>query len=504
MLPLNVITRPARIFFSKSNSSQDLRSLELNSLKNEVIPASSGYALTHDMDDYVLTRKSDVVELEQSKLSNMKSRDFSEDFDVETSLDDESEFPDKGLQAWLAVFGSFIGLVPVFGLLNSLGAIESYISRHQLYNVPASTTSWIFSLYLAMSFLSCIFAGGFFDRNGSLGPMCVGTVIYVGGIMSLASCGTVWQFILAFSFLCGVGTGVLMTPLVSVLATWFLKNRAIATSIATMGGSIGGIIFPLMLKKLYVEVGYAWAIRIFGFICLAFLIASTTLCREREIAKKEPFKSKKELIKWYVSSSLNWRYFCEWKYLFAALGAALAESSLTASSTYLASYSLTRGNSESTSFALITVTNAVGLLGRYLPGYVADKYLGRFNVYIIAVTLAGLSNLIIWLPFGGHVGALWGYVCIYGFSTGSILSLTPVCIGQISRTEDFGKRYSTAYFLQAIITIPVLPIAGVIINKGTVAEYNKFIIFVSVLMLAGAACNAVVRYICVGTRLCRF
>lgn len=271
-----------------------------------------------------------------------------------------------------------------------------------------------------------------------------------------------------------------------------------------MGGSVGGVFFPIMLKKLYKEVGFPWAMRIVGFVCLACLIVSTVLCHERSRVECEPFASKKQLAKWYVSSSFNWRYFLEGKFLFAALGSSLAESSLTASATYLASYSLARGNSETTSYALITATNAVGILGRYIPGYIADRHLGRFNVVIITVLLAGLSNLIIWLPFGGHVGALWAYVCIYGFATGSILSLTPVCVGQISRTEDFGKRYSTAYFLQAIITIPVLPIAGAIINKGTPAEYNKFIIFVSVLMLAGSACYIVSRYICVGAKLCRF
>ncbi|QLQ80873.1 hypothetical protein HG537_0E02280 [Torulaspora globosa] len=497
MLAFDIIVRPAKIFLLKTRNSWDSQNLELKSLD---YPATSGFAPNGDLEDCILTKKNNVVEIGGSKLSNVKSKEFLD----EGTLDDESEFPDRGLQAWLAVFGSFVGLVPVFGLLNSLGAIESYISRHQLASVPASTISWIFSLYLSMSFLSCIFAGGFFDRNGSLVLMCTGTVIYIGGIMCLANCYTVWQFILAFSILCGAGTGVLMTPLVSVLATWFLKRRAIATSVATMGGSVGGAIYPLMLKKLYKEVGYAWAIRITGFICLACLIVSTTLCRERELVQKKPFKSKTELMKWYVSSSLNWRYFLEWKFLFAALGASLAEASLTTSSTYLASYSLTRGNSESTSFALITVINAIGALGRYIPGYVADRYIGRFNVYIIAVTISGLSNLIIWLPFGGYTAALWVYACIYGFSSGSILSLTPVCIGQISRTEDFGKRYSTAYFLQAIVTIPMLPIAGVIINKGTVPEYNKFIVFVSVLMLAGAACNVITRHICVGTKLCRF
>lgn len=503
MFPVNVVTRPAKIFFSRSRSTRDLRSIELRSIASNENPASSGYAADRDFDDAILKKNNDRIDVGPSTKLESGSRDLG-DLDALASPDDDKEFPDGGVQAWLAVLGSFIGLVPVFGLINSLGAIESYISKHQLANVPASTTSWIFSLYLAVSFLSCILAGGYFDRNGSRTPMCTGTVLYVGGIMCLASSKAVYQFILAFSLLCGTGTGILMTPLVSVLATWFLKRRAIATSIATMGGSIGGIFLPIMLKKLYKEVGFPWAMRIVGFICLACLIVSTVLSQERSTVECQPFESKKELVKWYLSSSFNWRYFFDGKFFFAAMGSSLAESSLTASATFLASYSLARGNSETTSYALITATNAVGILGRFIPGYIADRHLGRFNVVIITVLMAGLSNLIIWLPFGGYLGGLWTYVCIYGFATGSILSLTPVCIGQISRTEDFGKRYSTAYFLQAIITIPVLPIAGAIINKGTPAEYNKFIIFVSVLMLAGAGCYMVSRYICVGARYSRF
>lgn len=414
---------------------------------------------------------------------------------------EEDEFPDGGFEAWLAVLGAFIGLVPVFGMLNSLGAIESYISQHQLKDESSSTVSWIFSLYISISFLSCILSGGFFDRDGSTKPMMTGTVIYVGGFFAMANCEKVYQFVLAFSVLSGTGTGVLMTPLVSVVATWFHKRRGIACSSATMGGSIGGIIFPIMLRKLYNEVGFSWAIRITAFVCLACLLFSMKFARERKKPVREPFRSTREMIQWYASSSLNWRYFLEAKFLFAALAASFAECSLTAAATYLTSYSLARGNSESVSYSLITATNALGILGRYVPAYFADRWLGRFNVAIMTISMAALCNFILWLPFGGHIGLLWAYVCLYGFATGSILSLNPVCIGQISSTQDFGKRYSTACLLEAIITLPVIPIGGAIVGNGSIANYNKFIIFVSVLMAAGAGCYAIARYLCTGKHL---
>ncbi|KAH3898711.1 related to Probable transporter MCH4 [Saccharomycodes ludwigii] len=421
--------------------------------------------------------------------------------------DDEESFPEGGIQAYLVVFGSFMGLIPVFGMINSLGAIQSYISYNQLSDVKSSTVSWIFSIFLAISFVSCVFTGAYFDRNGGFIPMAVGSLFYVGGIMGLANCTKVWHFILSFALCTGCATGILTTPLVSCVATWFYKKRALATSIASIGGSIGGIVFPIMLRKLYVEVGFQWAIRILGFICLVCLLTAVFLAKERKNLRKkiEPFDTKWELIKWYVSNSFNWKYFLDLKFLFAALGASFAENSLTCSATFLASYSILRGNSQNISYALITVTNAAGILGRYIPGYLADKCMGRFNVVIITISFAALFNFVLWLPFGGHIGCLWAYVCLYGFSSGSILSLTPSCIGQISKTSEFGQRYSTTYLIEAAMTLPIIPIGGAIIGDGkSVKKYNDFIVFSTMLMVTGVICYIISRVLCVGFAIRKF
>lgn len=500
MLPKDAIVGFAKALVTKKKNGCPVENVEMQ--ENLALDyKSSGYAGNYLPGGSMVKKNNN--EVKNYEFRNQVMNDVAKDTPVaeDNEFDEEGEFPDGGFQAWLAVLGAFLGLVPVFGIMNSIGAIESYISKHQLKDISSSSVSWIFSLYLSISFLSCILSGGYFDRGGSTRPMITGTVIYVGGFFAMANCEKMYQFVLAFSVLSGTGTGVLMTPLVSVVATWFHKRRGIACSMATMGGSVGGIAFPIMLRKLYSEVGFPWAIRVMAFISLGCLSFALKFAREREKPVVEPFHSTREMIQWYASSALNWRYFLDTKFLFAALAAALAESSLTASATYLTSYSLARGNSQSVSYSLITANNALGILGRYVPAYLADRCLGRFNVAIVTISLAALCNFVLWLPFGGHIRLLWAYVCLYGFATGSILSLNPVCIGQISSTQDFGKRYSTACFLEAIITLPVLPIGGAIIGKGSVSGYNKFIVFVSVLMAAGAGSYYISRSLCTGPRL---
>lgn len=193
----------------------------------------------------------------------------------------EVKYPEGGLRAYSVVFGSFIGLMATFGTLNSVGAIQAYIATHQLSDVKTSTISWIFSIYTAISFANCMVVGPLFDVKGAMLPMVVGTLMISGGFMAVANCDTVPQFILALAICVGLGNSLNITPLIGVLSHWFNLKRGRAIGMATIGGSVGGIIVPLMLRSLYTNVGFVWAIRILGFFCLACNGIAILLCRSR-------------------------------------------------------------------------------------------------------------------------------------------------------------------------------------------------------------------------------
>ena len=56
------------------------------------------------------------------------------------------------------------------------------------------------------------------------------------------------------------------------------------------------------------------------------------------------------------------------------------------------SYAIAQGASESTSLLLLTVWNATGILGRWIPGFVSDIY-GRYNVYVFMLILYCLLHI---------------------------------------------------------------------------------------------------------------
>lgn len=59
-------------------------------------------------------------------------------------------------------------------------------------------------------------------------------------------------------------------PSISSVAAHFMDSRyrATALGIAAAGSSAGGIVFPIMLRRLFAEVGFPNAVRISGFLCL--------------------------------------------------------------------------------------------------------------------------------------------------------------------------------------------------------------------------------------------
>ncbi|KAH7034002.1 hypothetical protein B0J12DRAFT_559199, partial [Macrophomina phaseolina] len=78
------------------------------------------------------------------------------------------------------------------------------------------------------------------------------------------------------------------------------------------------------------------------------------------------------------------------------------------------------------------------------------------------------------------------YATAFGFSSGSIIGVTPVCVAQICRTEDYGKRYSTTYFIVSFGALVGIPIAGAILRTSRCSHPN----FAGLILFSGAAFGA--------------
>ena len=100
--------------------------------------------------------------------------------------DDGHSFPEGGARAWLVVLGSFSGMTASFGLLNSAGTFQAYLSTHQLAHESPSAVGWIFSLFAFLTFFCGVQIGPVFDAYGPRWLVFAGTVLLFGGMLGVA------------------------------------------------------------------------------------------------------------------------------------------------------------------------------------------------------------------------------------------------------------------------------------------------------------------------------
>ncbi|KAJ5601440.1 hypothetical protein N7510_010974 [Penicillium lagena] len=376
-------------------------------------------------------------------------------------------YPEGGLQAWLVVLGCFCGLFGSLGLINTIATFQAYIQTHQLKDYSTGSTGWIFGMYTFLTFFCGIQIGPIFDARGPRLLILAGSICQMVMVICLGFCTQYWHFMIVIGVLGGVGTSLIFTPAISSIGHFFYEKRGLATGLASTGGSLGGVAFPLILESLFPKIGWAWATRVIALICLISLSIACLLIKSR--LPQKPF-SRENILP-------DFRIFRDARFTLTTASVFFIEWGLFVPIAYISSYAIDQGFSTHFSYQIIAILNA-----------------GSFFV-----ALCLLCNACLWLPAGNSLPLLVVYSALFGFASGSNISLTPVCVGQLCKTEHYGRYYATAYTIVSFGTLTGIPIAGNILNRCN-GQYWGLIAFTVVCYAMGLACCTAVKVIQVGWR----
>ncbi|KAL4904121.1 hypothetical protein BDW74DRAFT_185784 [Aspergillus multicolor] len=389
------------------------------------------------------------------------------------------KYPDGGLQAWLVVLGSWCAMVPSMGLLNTFGVLHAWTSKHQLSTYSESKIGWIFGTYAFFLYFGAAQIGPIFDSRGVLPVVLPGSIGLIISIFTFGESKEYYQILLSFSVLGGLSSCCLFTPAISAIGHWFDVNRGLATGIACTAGGLGGVFFSLIILYVGPVLGFAWAMRIIGIIsavlcALACILMKTRLSPNTKAGMAVDFKALRD--KGYgLTTAAIW----------------LVEFAAFVPYAYIVSYGLYANMPQDLGYLLCVFLNVGAIPGRALPGILADK-LGRFNVMSFTAIACGICTLALWYCSGTNQGAIIAYAVLYGFWSGAAISLTPVCISQVCKMEDYGKRNGTTFTLVSIGTLTGIPMAGAI-QESQDGGFKGLIIFGGVLYLAAAVVFGIAR-----------
>ncbi|KAJ5948054.1 hypothetical protein N7466_001069 [Penicillium verhagenii] len=399
---------------------------------------------------------------------------------------DPDLYPEGGWSSWSVVIGSWMASFSTIGMMNSLGIFQTYLEAHQLRDYSSGKIGWILGVYSFLAFFCGIQVGPIFDAKG---PRILVTCGGIGTILTmvlLGFCTKYWHFMLVFGVLGGVSVSLAFNPAISIVAHYFRRRRGFATGIASSGASCGGVVFPLLFQSVASQVGFAWATRVIALVDLIAFGVAIILIRSRLPPKETGVRAL------FPDLSL----FCNGTLMLASMGIFFMEWGLFVPLTYLTSYALSHGQSSQFSFLLLSLVNAGSVFGRWIPGYCADR-IGRFNTLIITILGCLLCITCLWVSAGTSQAVITIFALLFGFASGSNVSLAPVCIGQLCKLEEYGRYYATAYVIVSISTLTGIPIAGQILTACG-GEYQGLIAFAAASYTASLICLVITKLFCCG------
>ena len=133
------------------------------------------------------------------------------------------------------------------------------------------------------------------DMFGIRPVLAVGTVFSVGGLIALSFATTYWQIFLAQALCFGLGAACIFVPGLVAAGQFFKKKRAFALGIVASGSSVGGVVFPIMLAKLFDSIGFRqtlrWTALMVGVMLLGANLLTTTASAPKGLAGRRAIMS---------------------------------------------------------------------------------------------------------------------------------------------------------------------------------------------------------------------
>ncbi|KAF8889884.1 MFS general substrate transporter [Infundibulicybe gibba] len=361
------------------------------------------------------------------------------------------DFPDGGLKAWMMVFGGMCNTFSTFGYVNSWGVFQAYYQTTILNDSSPSDIAWIGSLQYSLIFFPGLFVGRLFDLGYFRSIFLTSSALLVLSTFLIAQCTQYWHFLLCQGIVVGLAAGGIYGPTTAVIAHWFKRRRGLAMACVAIGSSLGGTLLPIAAQRLIPMIGFPWTMRVIGFILL-FTSGMANVTLKRRLPPRDA-----------PGGLLNLRAFKYAPYTLYCISSFVTFLGIYTVLTYVNVSATAIGLPSDISFYLVSIANASSLFGRYTSGLLCDR-LGSMNVMIPFTAIAGILTYA-W-PFAKTKAALIVVTIIYGFCSGSYVSLLANPMMEMGDTDDVGRRVGMFMSITALGALGGPPISGAI-NHAT-------------------------------------
>lgn len=371
-------------------------------------------------------------------------------------------------QAGLLIYG-FAAIAP------SLEA-EFGIPRTQ---VMLTTTC----LSLATSF-AAPFVGRLVDRQPIRRLMLIGALALAAGFAALGLARAIWQVWLIYALLLPAANLLLGQLTSAALVTrWFAARRGRAMGLSSLGTSLGGFAFPLLLTIGIESLGWRVATAAIGVgtaLVAALMIAINVVDRPEavglatdgdaatpDVASREAPLSTAEILRrpafWIIT---------------VAIGIKVATYLGTVSN--LVGFATGLGLSGLAAASLLSTLSIASMVGKVSFGLIAERVaLKTVLIGALGATILAMAGLLM----VGSYSAMVALCLLLGLATGGLLPVWSLLIGEYFGPASFGRVLGLTNLVMAPLTAISAPFAGWMFDRT--GRYDEaFIGFIAALGVA--------------------
>lgn len=378
-----------------------------------------------------------------------------------------------GSYSWIVLIASFIANLIADGCIFSFGVL--YVELLDYFGESKARTAWVGSLLMAIPLLTGPVASVITNRYG-----CRKTTILGGFIASLGFClssltNSIGQLCLTLGVIAGIGLSMVDVGANVIVAYFFEKRRAFATSTAAAGSGIGTFVFA-MLTEWLVEL-YTWkgALLVLGGVMLnvvvcgaLFVPVDVPIHGNESIENSEDDSTTRSQctltkIKNFIRNTILDDAICQSiGFIYFSMSCFVLYMWYDIPYIYIpdkASKDMEPKIEVSKASFLVSIIGIVSTVGQVLIGYLGDRpEIDTFYLYSGLTTVAGVATTLV--PVMRDYAGMAAYAGVYGFFISANFALTTILLVELVGLDRLTSSYGLLLLVQGVANLVGPPIAG--------------------------------------------
>jgi MFS family permease len=344
------------------------------------------------------------------------------------------ETPYSWLRLIVLITLSTLGCVGLWSLVVALPAVQAD------FGVQRAGASLPYTSTMIGFMIGGIMVGRLADRFGILPPFAGGTILMGFGYILTAYAPSLPVFAVVSGATIGLGSAASFAPLVADASLWFDRRRGLAISLATVGNSLSGVVWPPTLQHFIAEVGWRQTHIGIGIFCLATMLPLALVLRRpppfHEAAMQAAGAGNADqAIGQPMGLAPNVTHGL---LTIAGLCCCVA---MAMPQVHLIAYCADLGYGPARGAEMLATMLGFGVAGRLMFGWVLNR-IGGLPTLLLGSTMQAIA-LVLYLPFDGLV-SLYAVSAVFGLAQGGLVPSYAVIIRELFPAREAGLRVSLA------------------------------------------------------------